>query len=213
MFKRAVGYNAQNDLEDNMVNIINTGNNGVGYYQSYLDMLLDDTPAYFEHNIPNFYGTGKYLMIKVNYIDTTAVPVYVSVTIGLPGAPTPAPINPTQEPVNPLTLAPINPPNLDPINPPTYVTVNPKTPLPTILNTSEPINLTTPMPLNPPTLVPFNLPTYTPVNQLTLVLVNLPTSTTINQPTTSPIKLPKPEPVYPPLHPYSPFWILLIIPH
>ena len=35
-FNHAVGPNSQNYLGDNIVNIINTGNNGVGYYQSHL---------------------------------------------------------------------------------------------------------------------------------------------------------------------------------
>ena len=146
-FNRAVGPNVQNDLGDNMVNIIKTGNNGIGYSQSYLEMLLDATPAYSEHNIPNFAGTGNYLIIKVNPIGTTVVPGYTSVTIGFPGPPTPAPINTTPEPINPPTLSPIDPPILAPVKPPT----------------SAPVNLP---------IAPVTPPTYSPVQPTTVPVGN-----------------------------------------
>ena len=58
-------------------------------------MLQDATPAYSEHTIPKFDICRKYLMINVNSIDTTAVPGYAIVTIGLLRPPKPAPINTT----------------------------------------------------------------------------------------------------------------------
>ena len=120
-------------------------------------------------------------MIKVNSIETTAVPGYASVTIGFPGAHTPAPISPTPEPVKQPTLAPIDPPTLAPVKPPTSAPINPQTPLPIIL----------------PTPVPVNLPTSTPVILLTMVSANLPTSAHINPLTTAPINLPTSTPVKP----------------
>ena len=159
-FNRAVGPNVQNDLGDNMVNIIKTGNNGIGYSQSYLEMLLDATPAHSEHNIPNFAGTGNSLMIKVNSIDTIVVPGYASVTIGFPGAPTLAPIN---QP----TLSPFDPPTSTPVTPPTYAPVQ-----------------TTLAPVTSPTSAPVQ-PTSAPV-QTTLAPVTSPTSAPI-QPTSAPV--------------------------
>ena len=138
-FNRAIGPNSQNDLGDNMVNIIRAGNDGTGYSQSYLDMLLDATSAYSEYNINNFAGTTNSLMIKVNSINTSVVPAYASVTISL-AFPTTAPINPptsawpVSAPINPPTSAwpvsaPINPPTSAwpvsaPINPPVSAPVD-----------------------------------------------------------------------------------------
>ena len=45
------------------VNIIRAVKNGMGYSQSYLDMLLDATSAYSEYNINNFSGTTNSLII------------------------------------------------------------------------------------------------------------------------------------------------------
>ena len=129
-FNRAIGPNVQNDLGDNMVNILRAGNNGNGNYQSYIDMLLDDISAYLEYNINNFAGTGKYLMIKINSINTSAFPAYSSVTIGFEGGPAMAPINPPTSAwpvsayINPPTSAwtlsaPINPPTSAPVDNPT----------------------------------------------------------------------------------------------
>ena len=160
VFNGAVGPNVQNELGYNMVNIIKTENTGIGYSQSYLEMLLDATPDYYEHNIPIFSGTDNSIMIKVNSIDTTVVPGYASVTIGFPGAPTMDPINPTIEPVNPPTLTPIDPLTLAPVKPLTSDPGKPPTPSSIIL----------PIPAT------FNLPTYAPVNTLTLAPVNHPTS-------------------------------------
>ena len=144
-FNCAVGPNVHNDLGDNMVGIIKDGNNGDGYSQSYLEILLGVTPSYSEHNIYNFSGIGNYLMIKVNSIETTPVLGYASVTIGFPGAPTLAPTNPTPEPINPPTLSPIDPPILAPVKPPT----------------SAPVNLPI-APVTPPTYSPVQ-PTTAPV--------------------------------------------------
>ena len=124
-FNQAIGSNSQNDLGDNMVNIVRAGNNGMGYSQSYPDMLLDDTSAKSVYNINNFSGTGNCVMIKVNSINTSVVPAYVSVTIGFVGGPTTAPINPLKSTW--LVSAPINAPKFfravsAPINPPTSAT-------------------------------------------------------------------------------------------
>ena len=53
---------------------IRTGQDGLGYSQSYLHMLLDATADYSKFQVPNFKktarGTGLPLTVKVNSIAT-----------------------------------------------------------------------------------------------------------------------------------------------
>ena len=82
-FNRAAGPNAQNDLADNMVTVVRTGQNGEGYSQSYLDMLLDSTDEYSKFQVQNFAQSSSLpLTVKVNSIDTTSTPGYADVFIG-----------------------------------------------------------------------------------------------------------------------------------
>ena len=85
-FNRAAGSNLHNDLADDMVTIIQTGQDGLGYSQSYLHMLLDATAEYSKFQILNFKkttrGTGLPLTIKVNSIDIASTPGSAEVFIG-----------------------------------------------------------------------------------------------------------------------------------
>ena len=85
-FNRAVGSNLHNDLADDMVTVIQTGQDGLGYSQSYLHMLLDATAECSKFQTLNFKkitrGTGLPLTIKVNSIDVASTPRSAEVFIG-----------------------------------------------------------------------------------------------------------------------------------
>eukprot|EP00957_Ditylum_brightwellii_P088043 6706686-Ditylum_brightwellii.AAC.1 len=79
-FNRAVGPNAYNDEADDEITIIETGNNGESFSQSYLKahLLTGETYTY-----NNFASSGKILKITADSIDLTANPGVATITIAL----------------------------------------------------------------------------------------------------------------------------------
>eukprot|EP00548_Thalassiothrix_antarctica_P016216 CAMPEP_0194194290 /NCGR_PEP_ID=MMETSP0154-20130528/75503_1 /TAXON_ID=1049557 /ORGANISM="Thalassiothrix antarctica, Strain L6-D1" /LENGTH=954 /DNA_ID=CAMNT_0038918707 /DNA_START=30 /DNA_END=2890 /DNA_ORIENTATION=- len=89
-FNRAAGANADNDEADDLVTIIETGNNGESYSQSFLKGYIGTGQAY---TFTNWQDSGQDLVIYVENIDITSNPGTAQVTISTDGTqvPTPAP--------------------------------------------------------------------------------------------------------------------------
>jgi len=93
-FNRAAGANADNDEADDLVTIIETGNNGESYSQSFLKGYIGTGQAY---TFTNWQDSGQDLVISVENIDITSNPGTAQVTISTDGtqvptaAPTPLP--------------------------------------------------------------------------------------------------------------------------
>jgi len=90
-FNRATGVNSQNDEADDEVTVVETGNNGEGYSQSFLKATLLQGES-FQYD--NWMGTGQILTITTIDIDQDTNPdvwtATVTVSLG-PPPPTPAP--------------------------------------------------------------------------------------------------------------------------
>jgi len=87
-FNRAAGANAQNDEADDLVTIIETGNNGISYSQSYLKGYIGVGEKY---TFTNWQGSGQDLAISVGSIDTAGIPGTAVVSIATDGTPFPTP--------------------------------------------------------------------------------------------------------------------------
>jgi len=90
-FNRATGVNSDNDEADDEVTIVQTGSNGEGYSQSFLQATLRQGES---HTITNWVGTGQNLIISVTDIDQDTNPqVWTATVIVALGElpPTPAP--------------------------------------------------------------------------------------------------------------------------
>ena len=80
-FNRATGVNSQNDEADNEVTIVETGNNGEGYSQSFLKATLVQGESYA---LLNFGGSGHDLVIDASSItDNGSNPWVATVDIRL----------------------------------------------------------------------------------------------------------------------------------
>jgi len=131
-FNRAAGANAENDEADDLVTIIETGNNGLSYSQSFLKGYIGAGQNYV---FPNWQGTGSDLTVSVSSINIASNPGTATVNISLDGA-TAAPVTPS--PTNaPVTPAPVTPsPTNAPVTP--SPTNAPTTATPTRQPTSAP---------------------------------------------------------------------------
>lgn len=107
-FNRAKGVNSQNDEADDEVTIVQTGSNGEGYSQSYLQAHLVQGES---HEILNWRGSGQTLTITADKIDLTANPGYadISICLGPCAAPTTSPA-PSKSPTKSPTKAPTTSP-------------------------------------------------------------------------------------------------------
>jgi hypothetical protein len=150
-FNRAVGMNAENDEADNEVTIVETGNNGISYSQSYLKAHLIQGES---HTFPSYGPAALPLIITVQTIDLVSNPgtatihfQYGDSTPTIAPTPVPTPL-PTPNP----TPVPTNPP------PPVPATAAP-TPFPTPLPTANPTPMPTPNPTAMPTPNPTAMPT------------------------------------------------------
>lgn len=88
-FNRATGVNSDNVQADDQVTVVETGENGEGFSQSYLKATLLQGQS---HTIPNWAGTGQSLTITATDIDQDS-PVWratIHVSMG-PPPPTNAP--------------------------------------------------------------------------------------------------------------------------
>jgi len=121
-FNRAAGANAQNDEADDLVTIVETGNNGDRYSQSYLKGYIGVGQSY---TFSNWQGSGSDLTISVQTINLGSIPGTADVTISygtvtdqptqapVTAAPTRAPVTapPTDQPTQaPVTAAPTQAP-------------------------------------------------------------------------------------------------------
>jgi hypothetical protein len=83
-FNRAIGVNSQNDEADNEVTIVQSGNNGEGYSQSYLKATLTQDEIYI---FTNWQGTGQDLTVEATVINLSANPAYATVQVCLGACP------------------------------------------------------------------------------------------------------------------------------
>jgi len=81
-FNRALGVNRENDEADDEVTIVETGNNGEGYSQSYLKAHLVQGESY---EYLNWASSGQSLFVQVNEINISADPGYAVLSICLGG--------------------------------------------------------------------------------------------------------------------------------
>jgi hypothetical protein len=87
-FNRATGVNKDNDEADDEVTIVETGNNGEGYSQSYLKAHLIQGETY---TYDNWAGTGSPLRVTATEINLSANPAVATINIELVTGPTAAP--------------------------------------------------------------------------------------------------------------------------
>ena len=165
-FNRAIGVNSQNDEADDEVTIVETGNNGEGYSQSFLKAHLVQGESY---EYANWANSGRTLSITATEINLGVEPAVAKVLIALDGVPTSAPI--TKSP----TIAPVtSPPTSSPSKLPTIAPVtSPPTSSPSKSPTIAPVT-------SPPTSSPSKLPTIAPVT-------SPPTSSPSKSPTVAPV--------------------------
>jgi hypothetical protein len=102
-FNLAKGINAQNDEADDEVTVVETGNNGESYSQSYLKATLLQGERY---TYVNWQGTGQDLTIEAVTVDKNAVPGYAIVNICLGGCMTAPTSSPTKAPTKNPTSSP-----------------------------------------------------------------------------------------------------------
>lgn len=121
-FNRAKGVNLQTAQYQNQVTVIEAGNDGVGYSQSYVKAALSTGESYTLAK--NWRGSGLPLTITVNDIDINANPGYADVLI---------------------QLGDVKPPTMRDIMPPTTRDIMPSTRRPRLMPTaSAPIQIRSP---------------------------------------------------------------------
>ncbi len=174
-FNRATGVNSQNDEADDEVTIVETGNNGEAYSQSYLKAHLVQGESY---TFTNWRGSGQDLIITAHEINIVANPGYADISICLGSCATDAPTSTpgTSSPTASPTAAPTKAPTSSPSNAPTASPTAAPTKAPT---TSGPTKAPTASPTKAPTASPTASPTKTPT-----------TSSPTKAPTASPTKAP-----------------------
>ncbi|KAL7543067.1 hypothetical protein ACHAXR_012379, partial [Thalassiosira sp. AJA248-18] len=115
-FNRAEGNNKEVADARDQVTVIEAGNDGLGYSQSYLKATLSEGEVY---SIANWRGSGLELTIFVREINIGSNPGYADVLITLGDLP-------TQTPTLQTTLAPTSKPSKNPTGQPTSKpTMNP----------------------------------------------------------------------------------------
>lgn len=141
-FNRAYRANQDNEQADDQVTIILTGNNGVGYSQSFLQATLVQGDSF---TISKWHGTSYNLIITVNVIDISVSPGYADVTLNFGNASVPQQADqPTSQPTS-------EPTNI-PTNAPTHVPT--KVPTDQIPPSAKPSGQPSKSPTRPPTLHP-----------------------------------------------------------
>lgn len=113
-FNRAIGVNSQNDQADDQVTVVETGNNGEGYSQSWLKATLAQGQVY---TYSNWAGTGQNLVITAITINIGTSPGYADISVCLGSCDTNAPTkSPTAAPTKSRvpTAAPTRSPTLAP---------------------------------------------------------------------------------------------------
>jgi hypothetical protein len=143
-FNRAAGINIETKEAKNEVTIVETGNNGEWYSQSFLMATLEQGQSYTYMNWAN---TGENLVVDVQTINISAGTGYATVKVCLQkdcnGVSTPAPTpSPTRQPV----IAPTPYPTRKPTIAPTPYPTRQPTPVPTPYPTRQPTPVPTPYP-------------------------------------------------------------------
>ena len=148
-FNRATGINRHNDEADNEVTIVEAGNNGEWYSQSFLKATLRSGEVY---TMPQWDGTHTLTITAQSInINTGSAAGYAIVSVCLGPC-----VYPSEEPSQKPTTSPTNAPTHSPTSSPTKV--------PTIEPTAPPTNTPTHSPTSSPTKVPTISPTASPVN-------------------------------------------------
>jgi hypothetical protein len=145
-FNRAIGINSQNDEADNEVTIVETGNNGEGYSQSYLKAHLVQGETYI---YSNWAGSGQSLVVNAKSINLASSPAVAQIEICLGScatvaptkSPTMAPRPPTSSPTAAPTMMPSKSPTMAP-RPPTSSPTAAPTRSPTKAPTKSPVAAT-----------------------------------------------------------------------
>lgn len=190
-FNRAAGINLDVPEGRDQVTVVQAGNDGLRYSQSFLKAKLSEGDSY---SVPNWRGSGEDLTVYVNEVNLLATPAYADVTMNF-GDPTSNPtFSPTKEPTPQPSPQPTVSPTLAP------------TPQPTVSPTQEPTSSPsvspTVSPSKTPTLSPTKSPSSSPTVPPTLELTSSPSvSPTVSPskiPTLSPTKSPSPSPTVSP---------------
>ena len=145
-FNRARGVNIDVAKARDEVVVVESGNDGLGYSQSFLKATLQQGESY---HVPNWYGSDHSLQIRVNKINLEANPGYAEVRISFGTISTD---RPTEKPTSKPTLVPTLKPTLRP------------TPIPTRSPTKEPTTKPTLMPTKTPSRKPSPSPTVSPTH-------------------------------------------------
>ena len=129
-FNRATGINSQNDQADDQVTIVETGNNGESYSQSFLKATLLQGQSYVA---TNFAGSGQDLTITATAITLSntagASQAVVNVKLGENVPPTKSPTKaPTDTPVAAPSKSPTKAPTGSPVAAPSKSPTNSKCP-------------------------------------------------------------------------------------
>jgi len=117
-FNRAAGINRDTADARDQVTVIESGNDGLGYSQSFLKAILSQGESY---SVENWRGSGLDMTIHVKEINLSANPAYADVimTFGDPQAnPTK---NPTWVPTRSPSSLPTQSPTKNPTKSPTYL--------------------------------------------------------------------------------------------
>jgi hypothetical protein len=191
-FNRAAGINIETKEAKNEVTIVETGNNGEWYSQSFLMATLEQGQSYTYMNWAN---TGENLVVDVQTINISAGTGYATVKVCLQkdcnGVSTPAPTpSPTRQPVIAPTPYPTRKPTIAPTPYPTRTPTIAPTPAPT----RQPVIAPTPAPTRQPVIAPTPYPTRQPVIAPTPYPTRKPTIAPTPYPTRQPTPVPTPYP-------------------
>mmetsp|Transcript_28472 Transcript_28472/g.58444 ORF Transcript_28472/g.58444 Transcript_28472/m.58444 type:complete len:790 (+) Transcript_28472:137-2506(+) len=144
-FNRAAGVNADNDEADDLVTIIETGNNGQSYHTSSLKKYIGEGQS--------FSTGGK--TVRVNSIDTSKVPGTADVSICQGSCPEidDSTDGPTVTPTDTPSIVPSLSPSREPSNPPVPKPTDP---------TATPIDVPSALPSASPSHSPSTTPSFPP---------------------------------------------------
>ncbi len=190
-FNRAKGINRHNVEADNEVTIVEAGQNGQSYSQSFLKATLKSGEVY---TIPKWDGAQDLIIttqsININTgnaADYAIVSVCLGTACAYPGD------EPSQKPTSQPTSLPTSTPTSSPTVLHTRSPTIAPTSAPTMAPTAAPTLTPTIVPTVKPTIAPTRSPTATPTHALTRAPTMAPTTAPTKTPTIAPTPAPTKE--------------------
>ena len=104
-FNRAHGINVDSKMANDMVTIVESGKNGIGYSKS---VIVDKLGSGERHDFIDWRGSGRTLVIRVLNIVKTAAPWYAEIELNFNNAPVPTASPSTRPTSSPATPSPTN---------------------------------------------------------------------------------------------------------